>query len=74
MQKKWRNNAIKSPLPFVGESPIINVLPCTLIFSLSLSLCLLLVFSPLLTFPSTICLGVSLVMMFEMGAILAGSE
>ena len=44
------------------------------LYSLSLSLRLLLVFSPLLTFPSTICLAVSLFMMFEMGAILAGNE
>lgn len=66
--------ASKSPLPFVGESPIINVLSCTLIFSLSLSLRLLLVFSPLLTFPSPVCLAASVFVMFEMGAILAGSE
>ena len=60
--------------PLWESHQFINVLPFPLIFPLSLSLRLLLAFSLLLTFPSPICLAVSLFMMFQMGAILAGSE
>ena len=59
--------------PLWESHQFINVLPCPLIFPLSLSLRLLLAFSLLLTFPSPICLAVSFFMMFGMGAILAGS-
>lgn len=38
MQKRWRNDAMKSPLPFVGNSSIVNVLPSVLMHALSLSL------------------------------------
>lgn len=53
MQKRWRNDAIKSPLPFVGNSSIVKVLPSVLMHALSLSLSLsplLLAFSPFFTF------------------------